>query len=906
MNLYGIVTLLFIILLRLLPSLVTLLLCTDITLFKNRRSWILCLVTTGIGILPNFALYCLLHKLLRGRWNFLYTADAILHFDFTYQELDYLPLSMLLCLMFSFVLGLLFRLVLRTALRKSYFHPLSKKVKATLLSSVSVMGCATILLFYVGFTGIQNVVINEVCSYNVSTPVDSNGTVCDYIELFNNGQLDCELYNLYLTDDLSNLTKKSVPDGRIPAQGYLLIRLDDGALAVRKEGEETITLSDSSGNILDQITTEAVTADFSYSRLEDGSSIWEGVSCTPGISNSNGVSKAALTPVFSHESGFYDESFSLSISAGKDCTVYYTLDGSEPGPGSYVYTQPIHVYNKSKEPNVFRNTQNVVTDWRSYTPDPSPVDKAFIIRAIAISNNGIVGDSVSATYFIGLEDYTSQNVISLIADPEDLWGDNGIYVTGKEYDDWYLKGENRDGPSPNFIYHGRDWEIEGSPLPNFYHHGRDEEIGDSPLPNFNYHGRDWEIEAAFAYFSQGRFFDQKIGLRISGASARLVPLKRFSLYARNDYSETRFFEQELIDETFSRRLVLREGTANAVIQAIAENRNVAIQRFTRVAVFLNGEFWYYTNLMEKYDDNYFLQHYGIDPQNIIVCDSGELSEGVHGDVLFWEEVHGFVETHDMSTESSYEQLGQIVDLQSYIDFLCINMYIDNLDFDEFKNFVVWKARTPAPGKYADGKWRFALYDLDAMEWNDASFWGLSTQAEKNSFQLMPRFAVPLSDQGIYLRLIKNPVFRQQFAITFMDLVNNEFAYENVVQEIMSRDGALLSAYYINFFHNRPKYIVPYMAEEFGLTGSLEKLTLQINIPEGGSVQLNTIVPDLSSGSWTGQYYTDYPVTVTAVANDGYEFVGWEGVENTDETTLEVFLKEGGITLNAIFKKTDMP
>lgn len=872
MIIYGLGFSIIVFLLRILPFAVTVLLTSGFRgAAKNYRNQIIYGVYTGIGLLLNLFAYMILHKLLRGRWNFLYTAKAFLKIDFTYQQLDYLPISLLICLLFSLFLGLLLRFAFTKT--KSFLpRSISVSRKTMLFSIVSVMGTVIILLFYVSFSGTKNLVINEVGSYNQSAVLDETGLVCDYIELYNNGNLDCEVYGIYLSDDSLNLHKKSVPVGTIPAKGHWLIKLDDNTLSAKKEGAETITLSDSSGNILDQVTTDAVDVDHSYSRIVDGAASWALISGTPGLPNSTGTVKLKAAPVFSHKAGFYDEAFSLHITADKGCTIYYTLDGSLPTVESTVYSQPIYVYNKSSEPNVFRSIQNVRTKYASYTPDTTPVDKAFIVRAIAVSDDGAVSDPITATYFVGLAAYKQQNIISLVADPDDLWGEDGIYVTGKEYDQWYANGG----------------------------------VGTPPEPNFNKHGRDYEIKASFSYFSEELCFDQTIGMRINGASARNNILKRFSLYARSEYSGDRYFPSELIDGSLTRRLVLREGTANAVCQAVTAKRNIAIQRYKPVTVFLNGEFWYNTYLLEKYDDTYFQQHYRINPENIIVCDRYGISEGALDDGTFWSEVYGFVKSHNVADLQNYAQLNNILDIQSYIDYMCINIYIDNMDFDDYKNVVAWKARIPALGDHADGRWRLALYDLDAMEWNDAPYWDLSTQAEKNTFQLSPRFAGAVNQQFLFSQLKQNVSFNHQFVNTFMDLVNNEFAYQNVEQVFRTFNGAEPEPYYAEFFKKRAEYIVPYMAEEFGLSGTLETLTLETNDPTGGYIQLNTIIPDLTNGPWIGQYYTDYPVTVTAIANDGYEFAGWEGVENADSPTLELFLKEGGITLNAIFHKTNTP
>ena len=51
--------------------------------------------------------------------------------------------------------------------------------------------------------------------------------------------------------------------------------------------------------------------------------------------------------VFSHETGFYDSSFSLSLTANKDSKIYYTLDSSIPDENSNLYTGPITISDNS-------------------------------------------------------------------------------------------------------------------------------------------------------------------------------------------------------------------------------------------------------------------------------------------------------------------------------------------------------------------------------------------------------------------------------------------------------------------------------------------------------------------------------------------------------------------------------
>ena len=80
-----------------------------------------------------------------------------------------------------------------------------------------------------------------------------------------------------------------------------------------------------------------------------------------------------------------------------------------------------------------------------------------------------------------------------------------------------------------------------------------------------------------------------------------------------------------------------------------------------------------------------------------------------------------------------------------------------------------------------------------------------------------------------------------------------------------------------------------MAEYLNLSGSLEPLQLQIN--GSGSIQVNTVTPDFSGGTWNGQYYSDFPVTLTAVPSNGQTFIGWSGDYDSTDTTITVSLQD---------------
>ncbi|MHC1704376.1 MAG: OadG family transporter subunit [Tenuifilaceae bacterium] len=140
--------------------------------------------------------------------------------------------------------------------------------------------------------------INEVLILNNTNYVDSYGSRSAWIEIFNTAYNKVNIGGCYLTDDLSNPTKYSIPRNDpntvIPTRFYLIFWADNktthGTFHLNFELDSTskfIALFDGDGKtLIDSVSLPAPKMDISYARTIDGMGDWrEMVKTTPMATN---------------------------------------------------------------------------------------------------------------------------------------------------------------------------------------------------------------------------------------------------------------------------------------------------------------------------------------------------------------------------------------------------------------------------------------------------------------------------------------------------------------------------------------------------------------------------------------------------------------------------------------------
>ena len=676
--------------------------------------------------------------------------------------------------------------------KSAYEKVLGMKVHKKYITIFLILFLGILTLFFTGIIFVseaseteQDMVLNEICSSNFSIGKNKNGKYCDYIEIYNPTTQDKVLDGYYLSDDKEMLCKYSLQNMSVPAKGYLVVWLDemvDGdsgnvCFGISADGESVYLVKGDDEIIVDSVYVPKLAYNTCYARSEDGVGHWNVMETSIGETNTGALSLPVLEleePGFSVESGFYEEKFYLKLRAKLGEEIYYTLDGSEPTIESIKYTGKIEISDCSGQENVYAARKDL-SPTRDYTPN-FKVDKATVVRAVsydAASNK--ISDVATKVYFIGYKnqkEYENFPVISLVADPEDLFDyEKGIYGNGKKFEEYKENGGLRDGK----LLGG--YVDENGQVHNLYE-----------ASNAFNEGKEWEREANFIYFNEEHEYEftQDVGIRIAGASTRGTPQKSFNIYGRDIYDKEVIFPYEFFEGIQSSTIKLRNGgnhndgvkIIDAFVENLVEDRDVSIQRSKPCILFLNGEYWGIYNIRERYNEEYINTYYGVSEENVWIIDGGRAKAG---ESAAWEAYQYFVTMAtecDLTYDDVYAMVSEFIDVQSFIDFCCINMYLGNGDLSFGQNMAMWRSAENDGSKYGDCKWRWMVFDVDEAI-GDVD--GNITPGE-----WMKNYC--LMQEPILQSFMKNAGFREQFYKTLLEIGKQNFDYETISHTLKEWKG----------------------------------------------------------------------------------------------------------------------
>ncbi len=581
------------------------------------------------------------------------------------------------------------------------------------------------------------------------------------------------------------------------------------------------------------------TADVSYGRNTSGGWSFFGFP-TPGEAN-RGEPLTELQPAPAVEaslaSGFLAGAAVVELNAPAGAEIRYTLGGGVPGPASPIYRQPLTVTN------------------------------TMMLRARALLPGHIPGPVLTRAYFIGEPGDRALPVISLVADPETLFGDAiGIY-------------ENQ-----------------------------------TPYP---YKGR--EIPAWVEFFEPGGAsgFAVGCGVRIGGENIWRFAQKPLNLHLRDRYGDELIAYQIFPDEPvgFFGRLNLRNGGDNwdrdmlrdALMARLLRGRTENdLSSYRPGVVFVNGRYWGIHNLRKQFDPVFFAQEHHLAEGTYDLVQYAHNELGVTtlmaeiGNTESYEAFHDFYTTHNLRAPTNYAAVAMMMEVDSFIDQVVVNDFGMNTSWGHNREF--WRARAPG------ARWRWNVPDLDRcfVAGNVRSSLIDDFRASYPLFQALddnPDFVDRLLQR--YAAHVAS-TFHPERVIAMLDTLAAEvegeiprhiarWAAEGGMASVAARQAHLEEIK--SFARARPGHALSRLESELNVRRGLARLTLTLTPPGGGRV-LVAGVPLLPEVGLAVDLFRDTPVELIAEPAPGFEFAGWSSGDSNPNRRLVL---SGDLSLTANFR-----
>lgn len=646
-------------------------------------------------------------------------------------------------------------------------------------------------------------------------------------------------------------------------------------------------------------------------------------------------------PIFSKDSGFYDNEFTLELSSEEGAEIYYTTDSSNPLTSNTAkkYSDPIKIYDRSSEPNVYaeigddENSPLFIGPLGGYKRPTYLIDKAMVVRAYCKNKDGN-SKVITHTYFVttdNLAKYQDFTIVSLVTNPEDLFDpENGLYVVGNGY----IEAKQKLDQNPN------PWG--GGGFGNMF-----QLMYES---NFYKEGDEWEKETNMAIFENGKkTVQQNVGIKIRGFSTKMQAGKSFNVYSKKRFGKKQIksvlfednydkfdkliekyksialrnvFAEERIKDEFANKLLFgREH------QVIADTR--------KCIVFLNGEYWGFYIMLEKFSESYIQSHYGVPKEAVTLIKEGELSNGEESELTAYNNFFNEYAQKNVLDDSIYKEINNTVDLDSLVEHFVIGVYLATMDWPGH-NDGVWRynGEKIENNPYSDKRWRYISFDFDytmGYQFSMGGFGGWGQQKEgyeQDSLQSLERNKK--APTNLFLVLLKNKEFRNKYVLRFCDYVNGVFSLDRIDSLIAdyrdnyidklaegkvrwkgteySNEKEAFANYKTSFsknfddirkyFENRPQYALDHMKQHLQLEGDLQEITI---VKKGeGKIRINSITPDFKDGKWTGKYFANIPITITAIPSENTKFKGWSGDSSSSEESITLELTKS-TSINADFE-----
>lgn len=687
--------------------------------------------------------------------------------------------------------------------------------------------------------------INELLASNASILADEKNEFDDWVEIHNSSKDTVNLAAMFLANNLQGRAKWKFPDGNnltvIPPKGFLMVWCDNDL-----EQDSLLHASfklDPDGEVL-------------YLLARDGKTVLDSVRYPEQHTDfSYGrIGEGREWSYFLQPSPHQPNTGVSKIERACPAPEFETTESFIPSGSTVALKLPdgcqVYYTADGAEPHPARGSKY---------ESAFQLNKTTVVRARAFRDGYLPGKIAVKTFFIA-EDITVP-VVSLVTNSSNLWDpQKGIYA--------------------------------------------------NPF-------MDVEVPAHFEYFHKGGkpAFSADVALKIFGNTSRNSAKQSFVVLAREKFGSDRlhfaFFPDKPMvssadgvilrsDVTSGRgggdRETAGERIKNELMYHLIRQAggHCDVQAYQPVVLFLNGSYWGLYNLMERKGKNFIKNNHGVD--DIDMLNSYRLHV-VEGDSVHYLRMLEFIESNDLQDDKNMEQLCSWIDVESLMDYWIFELYSATHDYSV--NIRMWRPRSP------DGKWRWLAFDEDSWgKWDEKTLDDFITDDETEEIFLIAPMLV-------------NEAFRNRFINRIADMLNTVLLPQNVIRlidEIQSviknekeRDynrwknlvhfvepGSQI-AFLKEFAEKRPDYLRKEIAEHFELPGTS---SLTLNVSGNGIIMVNTIRAD--AFPWTGIYFQNIPVTLTAVPLPGHRFIGWTNKSLPPSETVTISLSALNHSLTAKF------
>lgn len=604
--------------------------------------------------------------------------------------------------------------------------------------------------------GDRRVVINEICAHNLTGLQDGNGAYSDWIELYNPGGEPVDLTGWTLTDDKDDPGRWTFPAGTV-LEDYLVLFADnmdqqDGTgyyhtnFALKTRGE-TLYLYDADGELVDKLKYPEQDFDITYGRsFGNGESAGTFATATPGAANPmdflSEIREEPLgTATFSLPAGFYEDAIEVSLEAeDPEALIFYTTDGSDPRENGKLYLGPVKVSSRAGEPNQFVSIPNRFGYGYSsflksyaYRYAPDPVDKATTITVRLYKDGCWSDETTAATYWVGVEPHTVP-VVSVTADPQELFGPEGIYVPGVTYYTALQQGQVAE--DANFLSKEKiDASVQLV----------DETTTVSAPAEISVAGQGTRTWFAMKNLSVNWQKTDDIGAW--GELLNQDGLQGLSLKATGNGGWRHFYV-----DGFWNNYLYDEG--------------IGAQYNVPVVLYLEDEYWGLYCARNKKDEDFLASQYGVDADTVVICTS-TAPDADNSLVTLAEELQ-----EQPDDEEGWAWIEEHFDIESFVSYAIPHLYTNNLDGMRVPNNVIlWKA-TGGDSPYADGRWRFLMNDFDmtiVYDFMDPIGDLLYNEADPGNLPML-----------LFQKLWQYPEFRDLLADELRQALATTYAPENLI------------------------------------------------------------------------------------------------------------------------------